>query len=287
MLIGGIEGGGTKFVCGIGDEKGNIIKRESFPTTTPEETMEKVFNFFKDSNIERLGLTTFGPVDLNKKNSTYGCIMNTPKTLWKNYDILGATKKVFNIPIGFDNDVNGAALAETIFGNEKIDNCVYITIGTGIGGGAVVDGKMVHGLLHPEMGHSKVVRHKNETIECNCPYHTDCLEGFTAGPSILKRYGVEGQNLPPDHEVWDILAYYLAQGIVNITMILSPEKIVLGGGVAKQKQIYPLIYKYFKEGINDYLVSPKFENMENYICYTSLGDNAGLLGALAIALQEN
>lgn len=286
MLIGGIEGGGTKFVCGVGDEKGNILERESFPTTTPTETMSLVFNFFKDKKIEKLGLTSFGPIDLNKKNKTYGYIMETPKTKWKHFNILGETKKHFNIPIAFDTDVNGAALAEIVFGNEDIDSCVYITIGTGIGGGAVIGGKLVHGLLHPEMGHSKVIKHENEIIDCICPYHTDCLEGFASGPTIFKRFGIKGQDLPENHEAWDFIAYYLAQGILNITMLLSPEKIVLGGGVAKQEQIYPLIHDYFRKGLNNYLVSPKLNNLEEYIHYTKLGDNAGLLGAFALALKE-
>lgn len=286
MLIGGIEGGGTKFVCGIGDRNGKIIKRQSFPTTTPEETMSQVFSFFRGSKIEKLGLTSFGPVDINTKSKTYGSILETPKTKWKNFDILGETKDYFNIPIAFDTDVNGAALAEIVFGNEDINSCVYITIGTGVGGGAVIDGQIIHGLLHPEMGHSKVIKHRNESIDSICPYHKDCLEGFASGPTIFKRYGVNGQDLPSNHEVWDILAYYIAQGLVNITMIISPEKIVLGGGVAKQQQLYPLIHKHFKEGLNNYLVSPKFDNLENYIHYTSLGDDAGILGAFALALRE-
>ncbi|MFV0502558.1 MAG: ROK family protein [Lachnospirales bacterium] len=285
MKIGAIEGGGTKFVCALCDEKGNIFERAQFQTTTPEETMAKVIEFFKDKDIERFGVGCFGPIDLNKSSKTYGYITTTPKIPWKFYDIVGEIKKYFNVPIAFDTDVNGAALGEVVFGHNAVNSCVYMTIGTGIGAGAVIDGNLVHGLLHPEMGHSKVTKRKDDQLECVCPYHNDCLEGLAAGPALEKRYGIRGETIGPDHEAWDLEAYYIAQGLVNITMILSPEKIALGGGVSKQKQIYPLIHKYFKEGINGYVDVEKLNNLEDYICYTSLGDDAGIKGAVALALK--
>ena len=186
----------------------------------------------------------------------------------------------------FDTDVNGAALGEATWGAAKgLDNCLYMTIGTGIGGGALVSGKLVHGMLHPEMGHILVKRHSEDKYEGKCPFHKDCLEGMAAGPAIEARWGVKGHELPLDHVAWDIEAYYIAQGLVNFILTLSPEKIILGGGVMKQKQLFPKIRKEVINLLKGYVQTKEIlENIDNYIVYPELGDNAGLLGAFALTL---
>lgn len=288
MIIGGIEAGGTKFVCGIGNEKGDILERVSFPTEAPEITLKKVVEFFKNKNIEALGIGSFGPIDLNKASKTYGYITKTPKIDWKDYNLLGYLKKYFDIPMYFDTDVNGAALGEITWGSAKnLKNCIYLTIGTGIGGGAVVDGKLVHGMLHPEMGHIIVKRHPDDSYQGKCPYHKDCLEGLASGPAIEERWGQKGNELPQNHKAWDLEAFYIAEALVNYILILSPEKIILGGGVMKQKQLFPKIRENVKKLLNGYIQTNSIlENIDEYIVYPELGDNAGLLGAISLTLNK-
>lgn len=286
MLIGGIEAGGTKFVCGIGDEKGEILERISFPTETPEITLRKVIDFFKDKNINALGVGSFGPVDLNSNSSTYGFITKTPKLAWTDFNIVGYLKKYFSVPVFFDTDVNGAALGEAVWGAAKgLKSCVYLTVGTGIGGGAFVSGKLIHGMLHPEMGHIIIKRHPKDSYRGKCPFHQDCLEGLASGPAIEERWGVKGHNLPSDHFAWDLEAYYIAQALVNYILILSPEKIILGGGVMKQKQLFPKIREEVKRLLNGYIQTESIlKSLDSYIVPPTLEDNAGLLGAIALAL---
>ncbi|WP_138493300.1 ROK family protein [Paenibacillus pinistramenti] len=285
-MLGAIEAGGTKFVCGIGTKDGEVLDRVSFPTTTPEETMGKVIAYFKDKQLDALGVGSFGPIDPVLDSDTYGYITTTPKPHWSNYNIVGALKKEFNVPVGFDTDVNGAALGESLWGAAKgADSCIYITVGTGIGVGAMIGGMLVHGLSHPEMGHIYVRRHAEDTFKGTCPYHGDCLEGVAAGPAIGQRQGVPAGELPADHPAWDMEAYYLAQALMNYILILSPEKIVMGGGVMKQLQLFPLIHTKLKELLNGYVQHPNLSdaNIADYIVPPKLGDNAGLCGALALS----
>lgn len=189
MKLGAIEAGGTKFICAVGDENGNIFEKAVFPTKTPLETIGDMVNFFKDKNIDSLGIGSFGPIDPDKKSLTYGYIMNTPKDGWKNFNFLGELKKYFSIPMEFDTDVNGSVLGEVLWGAGKgVDTCLYITVGTGIGAGAFVKGKLLHGISHPEMGHILVPKVVNDNFEGNCPYHKNCLEGLASGPAIEKRW---------------------------------------------------------------------------------------------------
>lgn len=287
MLLGSIEAGGTKFVCAIGNESGRILEKISFPTTTPEETMGKVIEYFKDKEITAMGVGSFGPIDPNIKSKTYGYITNTPKPHWENYNIIGELKKHFNIPMVFDTDVNGAALGELKWGSAKdLNSSLYITVGTGIGAGAVVEGNMINGLLHPEMGHIMVRRHPEDNYKGNCPFHSDCLEGMAAGPAIEKRWGVKGHELPTDHKAWEIEAYYLAQALVNYILILSPEKIIMGGGVMKQRQLFPLIRKNVQKMLNGYVGKKEIlENIDEYIVPPFLEDNAGICGGIALAIN--
>lgn len=283
MLFGGIEAGGTKFILAVCDESLKIQHRISIPTRAPEETMTEVFAYFDQfEKIDAIGLGSFGPIDVNTKSKTYGYIMDTPKLAWKGYDILGALKKHYpTVKFAFTTDVNAAAYGELKLGAAKgFDSCVYLTVGTGIGGGVVVDGKILSGFSHPEIGHMIMKKHPEDNFAGFCPYHGDCLEGVAAGPAIEQRWGEKAFNLVQDHPAWQMEAWYLAQACVNITLALSPEKIIFGGGVSKQAQLFPMIHESFKKQMNGYVQTPK---LEDYIVHVDLGDDAGITGALLIA----
>lgn len=286
-IIAGIEAGGTKFVCGLGDENGNILERISFPTTTPEETMKLVVGYFKNRKFEAMGVGSFGPINPIKGTEKYGYILKTPKPHWSDFDLIGELKKHFDVPMEFDTDVNGAALAEAWIGSgEGLKNVLYLTVGTGIGAGAVVDGKMLQGLSHPEMGHINIKRHPQDKYEGKCPFHKDCLEGLASGPAIEERWGKKAYDLSDDDYVWELEAYYLAQALINYILILSPQKIIMGGGVMKQRQVFPLVHKYVKELLNEYIQNKEIlEKIESYIVYPKLEDNAGIVGAIALGLN--
>ncbi|UPM55582.1 ROK family protein [Gottfriedia acidiceleris] len=280
-MLGAIEAGGTKFVCAIGDENGNLIKRIQFPTTVPEETISQVVEFFKNYPIKAIGIGSFGPIDVTEKSSTYGSITSTPKMAWQGFPFVQAIKQHFSIPIGFNTDVNAAALGEATLGAAKgLDSCLYITIGTGIGAGAVVNSNLLQGITHPEMGHILVRRHPNDEFVGNCPYHRDCLEGLASGPAIEARWGQIGSNLINRKEVWDLEGYYIAQALMQYILILSPKKIILGGGVMNQLQVFESVYKYLKKLVCDYVSLP---DLHEYIVPPGLGNNAGIIGALMLA----
>ena len=244
MLIGALEAGGTKMVCAVGREDGSILEQVSIPTTTPEETVAGIVNYFKGKEIEALGVAAFGPVDVKPQSPTYGQILDTPKLAWRHFDLLGALKKELDVPMGLDTDVNGSCLGELTYGCAKgLDSVIYITIGTGVGVGVSVGGKLLHGMLHPEGGHILLSRHPEDPNGGICPYHKNCLEGFASGPSIEARWGKKAVELVDCPEVWEMESYYIAQALVNYIMILSPQKIILGGGVMHQEQLFPLIRK--------------------------------------------
>ncbi|PLR82796.1 fructokinase [Bacillus canaveralius] len=287
MLFGGIEAGGTKFICAVGDEKGNIVERISVSTTFPQETMEQVIAFFKNYQLSAVGIGSFGPVDVNHDSPTYGNITTTPKTAWRDYPLVSTIRESFQVPIGFNTDVNAAALGEATLGAAKgLDSCLYITVGTGIGAGAIMQGKLLQGLSHPEMGHILVRRHENDIYKGKCPYHHDCLEGLAAGPALEERWGEKGASLQNKQEVWELEGFYIAQALMQYILILSPKKIILGGGVMKQKQIFPIINKYLQQFLNNYVVVPELtSDIEQYIVSPGLGDNAGITGSLLLAVQ--
>lgn len=289
MKICGIEAGGTKFIIGIGDESGTIIARESFPTTNPNETIALCTSFITKHNPDVLGIASFGPIDLDKQSLTYGNITSTPKPGWANTPLISEIRKVFNGPIGFDTDVNGAALGESKWGKGKdVSSCLYLTIGTGIGGGYVENNQCLHGLLHPEMGHILLSQHPQDHFEGICPFHKNCFEGLASGPAIEARFNLKASSLDQNHIAWEIEAYYIAQALVNYILILSPKRILLGGGVMHQKHLFPLIRKQVKELLKDYIQHPFILNLdESYITDPGLGDDSGLLGAFALALQES
>lgn len=283
MLIGGIEAGGTKFVCAVGDAAGNIIEKISFPTEGPKETFQAVQSFFAQYDIASIGIGSFGPIDLDKESDTYGMILNTPKTKWKQFNVLTELKEMFDIPVFVDTDVNVACLGEYKYGVGKdVDSCLYITVGTGIGAGLVQNGEIFQGKNHSEMGHIFLQKHPEDHYEGNCPSHKNCLEGLAAGPAIENRYGQKGNTLSDNDKVWEIEAYYLAQAIMNYTLVLSPERIIIGGGVMKQEKLYELVRAQFMALMNDYLT---IENVEEFIVAPALNDEQGIKGAIALATQ--
>ncbi|MDR7073235.1 ROK family protein [Fictibacillus barbaricus] len=285
MILGAIEAGGTKFVCGIGNQNGEILERITIPTTTPAETLKQVIEFFQGKQIDALGVGSFGPVDLNPVSPTYGFITSTPKKNWNSFNLIGELKKHINVPIGFDTDVNAAALGEMEWGAANgLDSCLYMTVGTGVGVGAIAEGRLIHGMLHPEMGHILVRRHEDDSFQGCCPYHGDCLEGMAAGPAIESRWGQKGSELESNPKVWELEAYYLAQALVNYILILSPKRLILGGGVMKQEHLFPLIRENVAKLLNGYIKHENiFGKIDEYIVPPVLGDNAGLCGALALA----
>ncbi|CAM3501942.1 MULTISPECIES: ROK family protein [Saccharibacillus] len=286
MIIGAIEAGGTKFVCGIGNEHGEILDRVSFPTERPEETTARAAAYFEDKNIEALGVGSFGPLDLDPGSGTYGHVTTTPKPGWANYDLLGHLKKKLNVPAGFDTDVNAAAFGEARWGAARgLDSCVYYTVGTGIGVGVYVGGNRVHGLVHPEGGHVPMRRHPGDDFAGACPYHGDCLEGMAAGPALEKRWGQGGDSLPEDHPAWEIEAHYLAEAVTGAILLLSPKKVILGGGVMHQSQLFPLIRSKVARNLNGYVASSVLDDLDAYIVPPGLGDNAGLAGSLALGIE--
>lgn len=282
-MLGAIEAGGTKFVCAVGDEHGNIVNRVVIATTVPEETMSEVIRFFKQYPLKAFGIGSFGPIDVNRDSPTYGSITSTPKQGWRDFAFVQYMKDSFSVPIGFTTDVNAAALGEATHGGAKgLDSCLYMTVGTGIGAGAVVGGRLLEGLSHPEMGHILVRKHPEDSFQGNCPYHHDCLEGLASGPAIEKRWGAKGASLVDRGEVWDMEGYYLAQALMQYVLILSPKKIILGGGVMNQKRIFQAVYRYLEELLNGYIVLPE---LSTYIVSPGLGDDAGITGALMLAKQ--
>ena len=287
MILGALEAGGTKMVCSVGTPEGEVLKQVSFPTTSPEETMPKIIGFFKEEKVEAVGIGCFGPLDLNPKSETYGYITTTPKLAWANYPIVAEFEKALGVPVGFDTDVNAAALGEATWGCTKdVDNSIYITIGTGVGVGVIANGKPYHGMIHPEGGHILLQRHPNDPmVGSGCPFHENCLEGLAAGPSLEKRWGVKGAELSERMEVWEMEAWYIGQAITNYIMILSPERIICGGGVMHQPCLLPLIRQEVARQMNGYIKGKGMDDLENYIVGVSLNDNQGAMGAVKLAMD--
>ena len=283
MILGGIEMGGTKMVCAIGNEKGEILDRFVIPTTTPNETLPKILDYFKDKNIESLGIGCFGPIYLNKNSKTYGYITTTPKQGWENTDIVGYFKQL-NVSIGFDTDVNAACLGEIKYGAGKgLDSVIYGTIGTGIGFGIYQEGKLVHGLMHPETGHMLIQIHKDDNYKGVCKYHSNCLESLASGPAIEKRWGKKTQDLYDDEEVWKLESYYLGQALANCIMCYSPQRIILGGGVMHTPGLIELIRKEVLNNLNGYIQKDEIlKDIDNYIVLPELNDDSGIIGSLLL-----
>jgi len=289
---GGIEAGGTKFVCAIGNDIGEILEETRFATTSPTETLEKVVVFFEqylnEFPLESIGIASFGPVDLNPDSATYGYITKTPKPGWSDCDVAGVISRYFGIPIGFDTDVNGALLGEYRWGAaQRIENGIYLTIGTGIGGGAIVGGKLLHGLVHPEMGHMRLHRDiERDPFSGCCPFHEDCFEGLASGIAVRQRWEQKPEALSPDHPAWDLEADYITQALHILICVLSPQRIVLGGGIMNQSQLFPLVRHKVLDSLNGYVKHTAILNqIDTYIVSPGLGNRAGVLGAIALAIE--
>ena len=286
MLYGALEAGGTKMVCAVGTEDGHIIDKIQIPTETPEKTIPAIADYFRDKDITALGIACFGPIDLNTSSPTYGYITNTPKPGWSNTDIVGRFKKALSVPIGFDTDVNGSLIGEITYGASKgLENAVYITVGTGIGGGVMTNGRLLHGMLHPELGHMVMHIHPDDAYKCRCPFHDHCLEGLACGLAVEERRGLKGKDIPDDDKVWEIEAYYLGQAMVNLIVTLSPERIILGGGIMHRTHLFDLIRKETKKQLNSYIKTALLDDIDNYIVPASLNDDQGILGCIKLAMD--
>lgn len=288
MKIGALEAGGTKMVLGVFDENGNEMERLTLPTETPEITMPQMKAFFDAHSIDALGVGSFGPLDLDPASPTYGYITSTPKLAWRNHPLLSGLTGDSGIPCAIDTDVNAAVLAEVETGVAKgCQSAVYITIGTGVGGGIYLNGKTVHGLLHPEVGHMLLRPHPDDPNPRGvCPYHDGCLEGLAAGPGLGKRVGGDARDLQDDHPTFDIEAYYLAQMCVNLILTVSPERIILGGGVMQRVALFDKVRRETVRLLNGYVQSPSIlEHMDEYIVAPALFPVSGLVGSYLIGMR--
>jgi fructokinase len=286
-LFGGIEGGGTKFVCAVGTAPGDIQAEIRYETTDPDASIGRAIDFFRQyDDLAAVGIACFGPLDPDPRSPTYGYITTTPKPGWGNTEFAGVVERKLGVPVGFDTDVNAAALAEYTWGAAQgLESCLYLTVGTGIGGGAVVEGQMIHGLMHPEMGHVRIPHDVSaDPYPGHCPYHGDCLEGLACGPAIEARWGQKGETLSADHPAWRLEAHYIALGLVAYIVTLSPQRIIVGGGVMAQTALYPMIRNEVQSLLNGYIQSPMIlHQIDHYIVPPALGSRAGVLGGIALA----
>jgi len=291
MLVAGIEAGGTKFVCAVGTGPDDIRAETRVPTTTPAETLDRVLRFFHDQQaahgaLEAIGIGSFGPVDLHPASARFGHITSTPKAGWADTDLVGPLGAAFGVPIAFDTDVNAAAIGEWRWGaGQGVDSLLYLTVGTGIGGGALVGGRPIHGLVHPEMGHVRVPHDRAaDPFPGVCPFHGDCLEGLASGPALHARWGVAAEALPADHPAWALEARYLALALHDYVCTLSPERIVVGGGVAAPPHLLPRVRRELATQLNGYIQAPEvLDGLHRYVVAPALGSRSGVLGALAMA----
>ncbi len=284
MRLGALEARGSRMICAVGSEDGTIQEQRSIATRGPRETIADVTAYFQDKGIEALGIASFGPVDVHKNSSTYGHILDTPKEAWQHFDLLGSIRRALHVPVGLETDMNGACLGEMTFGIAKgLDSVVYVSIGTGIGAGVAVNGSLLHGMLHPEAGHMLLRRHPRDGYEGICPFHATCFEGLASGPAIAERWGRPAEELLGDSKVWEMESHYIAQAMVNLILVMSPRIIILGGGVMKQEELFPMIRQRVKKILNEYLNTAEMLDMEHYIVPASLRGNQGILGCIELA----
>lgn len=292
-LFGGVEAGGTKFVCAIGTGPDDVRAETRFPTTTPEETLGRALDFFRRNGgacgperLDAVGIGSFGPIDVDPGSASWGHITSTPKDGWADTEFAPLFERVLGVPVRFDTDVNAAALGEGTWGAARgLGTFVYVTVGTGIGGGGVVEGRLLHGLVHPEMGHMRIPHDREaDPFPGLCPFHGDCLEGLATGPAIEERWGAPPDQLPPDHPAWPLEAEYLAHGLTNLALALSPERIVVGGGVMRREFLHGLVRARMEELLGGYVRAPEVrDGLDRYVVPPALGDRAGVLGAIALA----
>ncbi len=289
-LFGGMEAGGTKCSCMIGSGPQDIRAEISIPTTSPTETIGRIVGFFKQQasglRLSAVGVGSFGPLDLDPASPTFGYITTTPKPGWAHTNIAGILQEALGLPVVLDTDVNCAAYGEYRWGAARgLDPVVYVTVGTGIGGGVVSCGHPLHGLIHPEVGHLLIPHDRDrDPFPGYCPYHGDCLEGLAAGPALEQRWGQRGETLPDDHPAWELEAHYIALGLANLILTYSPRRIVVGGGVMQRSRLFPTVRGEVKRLLNGYLQSPLIiQDIDRYIVPPALGSRSGVLGAIALA----
>lgn len=282
-LLGAVEAGGTKFVCAVGTGPDDLADVEAFPTATPAETLGRVRAYFAGRDVAAVGVGSFGPLDLDPASATWGSVTRTPKPGWSGAPIAPPLADALGVPVAIDTDVNAAALAEHRWGAAQgLGTFVYLTIGTGIGGGAFVGGRRLHGRTHPEMGHLLLPRDAGDDFAGVCPFHGDCWEGLASGPAIEARWGRPGADLPPEHAAWPVEARALARGLANLVVTLAPERVVMGGGVMQQGHLFPLVRAALAEALGGYVDLP---DPEAFVVPPRLGGRAGVLGAIALATE--
>jgi fructokinase len=290
FMFGSIEAGGTKFVCGVGTGPADL-KTMQFPTTSPDATLAIAIDFLRAESrgeLKAVGIGSFGPIDLHSTSLKFGYVTSTPKAGWQNYNLAGTVRDALGVPVGFDTDVDAAALGEARWGAaQNLTDFLYLTIGTGIGGGAIINGRVLHGLVHPEMGHIRVPHDLlKDPYPGGCPYHGDCLEGLASGPAMQARWGKAAQDLPPDHPAWTLEAHYLALGLVSWVLTLSPQRILLGGGVLRQSHLFGRVRRDLVELLNGYVQATEvMRDIDQYVVPPQLGGQAGVLGGLVLAEQ--
>jgi fructokinase len=289
-LYGGIEAGGTKFICAVGSGPGHILSESRIETTTPDETLQKVIDFFRPAvegkTITCIGVGCFGPLDLDARSSTHGFITSTTKPGWRNTDVAGRLQRELNVRVQLETDVNAAALGEYTWGaGRDSDPLLYMTVGTGIGGGLIAAGMPLKGLVHTEMGHIRLPHDLvRDPFPGACPFHADCLEGLASGPAIMKRLGRPSEDLPDDHPYWKFQAHYLALAVQNFIVTLSPRRVILGGGIMQRSFLFEMLRPEVQLLLNGYVQHPLLlEHMDEYIVPPQLGNQAGVLGAIALA----
>jgi fructokinase len=290
-LYGGIEAGGTKFVCLVGRGPDDIEARLRIPTDSPAATIQRALDFFKpyvtQHRLAGVGIGTFGPVDLCPDSNTFGYITTTPKPGWAYTDLYGTVRRGLDLPVAIDTDVNAAAFGEQTWVDENrgLDPFLYMTVGTGIGVGAIVNGRPVHGLIHPEGGHMFLPHDRiSDPFDGVCPFHGDCLEGLASGPAIARRWGQPAESLPSGHPAWALEANYIALALVNLVAIFSPRRIVLGGGVFQQPGLYAAVRSGVQQRAAGYFQSKMIlEAIDTYVVAPALGSLSGVLGAIAMA----
>ncbi len=295
-VYGGLEAGGTKFVCMIASGPEHVLAEERFPTGDPDQTISRTIEFFRSHSREHalaaIGIASFGPVDPDPNSPTYGYITTTPKPHWAHTDLRGPIQQAFDVPIAFDTDVNAAAFGEHYWvpENRHLDPLLYMTVGTGIGVGLVVNGQPLHGLLHPESGHMFIPHdQQRDPFAGACPYHGDCFEGLASGPALTKRWGQSGETLPADHPAWALEAHYVGLAVANLILTLSPRRVVVGGGVMQQAALYPLVRHETQRVLGGYVQSDWIttQHVDQYIMPPALGNRSGVLGAIALAAVAN
>ena len=286
-VYGGIETGGTKWACAIGTGPDSLSAAATIPTTTPKETIDRTVDFFQcEGPVAAIGIGSFGPIDPKITSETWGHITSTPKPGWAHTDVGQEIRRRLSVPVAFDTDVSAAALGENRWGAAQgLDTFCYITVGTGIGGGVMAHGMLLHGLVHPEFGHLRIPHDKErDPFPGVCPYHGDCWEGLASGVAIEARWGRPPDELAEDAAVWTLEAHYLALGLMSVICVLSPERIIIGGGVMRHPEVLPLVHRELCELLNGYLESAAVgEEIDSYVTLPGLGAKSGVLGAIALA----